>query len=53
MFGTQQCGVKADMKVGTETGVDSASQHQLTAMLFDGAAGTRAPRSPSPEAPQP
>jgi flagellar protein FliS len=37
MFGTQQCGVKAYTKVGIETGVDSASPHQLIVMLFDGA----------------
>ena len=37
MFGTQQCGVNAYTKVGIETGVDSASPHQLIVMLFDGA----------------
>lgn len=39
MFGTQQCGVKAYTKVGIETGVDSASPHQLIVMLFGGALG--------------
>jgi len=37
MFGTKQFGVNAYAKVGVETGVASASPHQLIVMLFDGA----------------
>jgi|UPI000375406E flagellar protein FliS len=37
MFGSKQFGVNAYAKVGVETGVSSASPHQLVVMLFDGA----------------
>src|SRR6476469_1487325 len=37
MFGSKQFGVNAYAKVGVETGVSSASPHQLIVMLFDGA----------------
>ncbi|MBI3150273.1 MAG: flagellar export chaperone FliS [Betaproteobacteria bacterium] len=37
MFRTQQRGVAAYAKVGTETGVFDASPHRLILMLFDGA----------------
>ena len=37
MFGSKQFGVNAYAKVGVETGVTSASPHQLVVMLFDGA----------------
>lgn len=37
MFGSKQYGVNAYAKVGVETGVSSASPHQLIVMLFDGA----------------
>lgn len=37
MFGSSKPGVNAYAKVGVETGVTSASPHQLIVMLFDGA----------------
>lgn len=37
MFGTLNSGANAYAKVGVETGVSSASPHQLIIMLFDGA----------------
>lgn len=37
MFGSSKTGVNAYAKVGVETGVSSASPHQLIVMLFDGA----------------
>jgi hypothetical protein len=54
MFGTEQCGVKAHIKAGVETGVGSARLQQLIGMPFHGAAaGIRAPRGPSLKAPRP
>ncbi|HYD79813.1 MAG TPA: flagellar export chaperone FliS [Paucimonas sp.] len=37
MFGSTHSGANAYAKVGLETGVSSASPHQLIAMLFEGA----------------
>jgi len=37
MFGSMNSGANAYAKVGVETGVSSASPHQLIVMLFDGA----------------
>ena len=37
MFGSKNGGAKAYAKVAVETGVDTATPHQLIVMLFDGA----------------